>query len=157
MAMEADNEGDNIFMSVEDIAEHTSLTVRGTQKTLKTLKEKGRVGVRTEAIHHTPATYYLNLSQFKGKKKPVKTNEEINKYLELTWQSYPPDRRVGKSKTFNAILKAYKKISPEELLQKVRDYANAMHRREQYAPHSYRWFEHERYLDDPKTWNASRN
>lgn len=70
---------------------------------------------------------------------------------EAIYDAYP--RRVGKPAALRAIAVACGKVTPMVLLERTRAYAAAVNgQNPRFIPHPSKWFEQERYNDDPSTW-----
>jgi hypothetical protein len=70
------------------------------------------------------------------------------------WDAYP--KKAGKPKALSSIRKALGKRSFEDLLDLTKKYARAVQSMEPaFIPHPQKWFNHERYNDDPSTWIRS--
>jgi hypothetical protein len=70
------------------------------------------------------------------------------------WDAYP--KKAGKPKALISIRKALGKRSFEDLLDLTKKYARAVQSMEPaFIPHPQKWFNHERYNDDPSTWTRS--
>jgi hypothetical protein len=70
------------------------------------------------------------------------------------YEAYP--RKVSKPEALKAILKCFKKVEPERLLELTKQYAGIVadwpESERQYVPYPTTWFNQERFSDDPKTW-----
>jgi hypothetical protein len=69
---------------------------------------------------------------------------------EQIYQQYP--LKVGKPDALKAIRKAMLKVDPMILLEKTKAYAVARNGDRSFMPHPSKWFNGERYNDDPETW-----
>lgn len=70
------------------------------------------------------------------------------------WDAYP--KKAGKPKALLSIRKAIAKRSFDDLLDLTKKYARAVQSMEPaFIPHPQKWFNHERYNDDPSTWTRS--
>lgn len=80
--------------------------------------------------------------------------------LASIWDAYP--KKVAKEAGLKAMRKviAEGRITPENLLQKVRAYAEATKlwpdAKRQFIPHPATWFNDGRYEDDPAAWSAEQ-
>jgi hypothetical protein len=71
---------------------------------------------------------------------------------EIIYQAYP--RHVGKAQALKAIEKAFKKITPMELLSKVQEYAaSPAGKKGEFTPHPSTWMNREQWNDDPAEWH----
>lgn len=71
------------------------------------------------------------------------------------YEQYP--LKVGKPRAISAITKALKKIDPETLFNRTKQYAEVRNGDLKFVPHPATWFNQERYNDDPSTWKPSEN
>ncbi len=84
-----------------------------------------------------------------------KTKAKESAQAEEIYQAYP--RKVGKPKALAAIKKALKEIEAAELLAIVEAYTEAIDGTEaRFIPHPARWFNEQRYGDDPSEWNKGQ-
>jgi hypothetical protein len=73
---------------------------------------------------------------------------------EAIYQAYP--RKIGKPKGLQAIRKALKKVPTGKLLELTKRYSDAVrHTDHQFIPYPQKWFNEERFNDDPSTWVRS--
>ncbi len=155
MSVDADDDGCNICTPVRVITEASCLKERSVKKILSQLRANKVLVVEEPGIHHTANNYSINFVALGIKRaKAEGPNPELQEIMEKTWLAYPATRRVSKRKTFAALLKAYKEISPENLLNITKQYAASMNGNARYAPHSHRWFDQGRYNDQPSTWRG---
>lgn len=154
IAVDADNEGCNICTPVRVITEVSGLQERSVKKILSQLRAKNVLVIEQPGIHHTANNYSINFGALGIKRKKEQApSSDMADIIEATWLAYPKERRVSKKKTYTAILKAYKEISPNDLLEKTKQFSEAKKEEDpRYIPHSYRWFGQGRYNDDPSTW-----
>lgn len=86
--------------------------------------------------------------------KPKKVTVRLTgKALDI-YAEYP--RKVGREKALSAINVALKKVKADDLLAKVKEYAQAVAQwpasEKQYVPNPATWFNQGRWEDDPETW-----
>jgi hypothetical protein len=74
--------------------------------------------------------------------------------IDQIFEAYP--RKEGTAVAKRAIAKALKKISAEKLLGKTKAFAEARGGHLEYCPSPAKWFNEERYNDDPATWPDRR-
>lgn len=74
--------------------------------------------------------------------------------VRLIYAAYP--RKQGKTAALKAIAKACKAYNPQTLLERTRDYADAVARwtpeQREFVPYPQKWFSHGMYEDDPAKW-----
>ncbi len=88
--------------------------------------------------------------------KPKKSPAEpaINAEALAIYDAYP--RHIARADALDAIGKALKKISANELLKKTQEYAAARAGQDDhYTPHPATWFNRESYYDDPNAWKSN--
>lgn len=77
--------------------------------------------------------------------------------ISAIYEAYP--RKVGKAKAHTAIKKALTKVTPEALLEKVNQFAEATtHYPEEdrrFIPHPATWFNQGRWEDNPEEWKRT--
>jgi hypothetical protein len=84
----------------------------------------------------------------KGKKPNPETSE---KFQEAIYQEYP--HKVGKPAAMKAIEGALHRVKFKELLERTKAYAKSVRETGyEYIPYPQKWFNQERYNDDPSTW-----
>ena len=84
----------------------------------------------------------------KAKKKPDATALEN---AEVIYNSYP--RQDAKGAAIPAIIEAFRKVSPRELYDAVKQYAETMKDVDlKFIPGAAKWFNEERWTDDPAVW-----
>lgn len=88
------------------------------------------------------------------KRKEAPADPEINSIALAIYDAYP--RHIARADALDAIGKALKKISANELLKKTQEYAAARAGQDDhYTPHPATWFNRESYYDDPNAWKSN--
>jgi hypothetical protein len=81
-------------------------------------------------------------------------SEKNGKQAEEIYLAYP--RKIAKPAALKAIEKALKKISYDELMPAVQEYAKSRDGEDpKFTPHPATWFNSERWNDDRKDWQSS--
>jgi len=184
---ESNNRG---FLKINDkkieknvLARMLGLTLKKTEKTLKTLHDFGIYSIdENGVIYSRRMVKDEHLRQIRAEagklggspllkqkvKQPAKqkatpssssstsSSSSKNKdIIEKIYQAYP--KKVGKAKALKAIAKAIKKIDHEKLLSIVEQYAVSRQGEDpQYTPHPSTWFNAERWNDDQSTWKSKK-
>jgi hypothetical protein len=74
-------------------------------------------------------------------------NLNLNKNIEAIYSEYP--RKVGKLAASKKIAEALKKVTFDDLLEKVKKYSESVKGKDvKYIPHPSTWFGQGRYLDE---------
>lgn len=83
--------------------------------------------------------------------KSDEKTHSLKEWLDI-YEAYP--KKVGRPAALKAIASACQRISPAELLSRTVAYAKAVSGKDpRYIPHPSTWFNQDRFLDDPSTWN----
>jgi hypothetical protein len=81
---------------------------------------------------------------------PLKKSQ-LQELAESIYQEYP--RKTAKDNAIKAILKAMKENNPAFLLERTKAYSSAIGWKErQFIPYPAKWFNEERFNDDPEEW-----
>ena len=89
-----------------------------------------------------------------GVKKGSGEGKQIEDQAEEIYAAYP--RKVAKPDALRAIAKALTKNTFEFLIDATRSYAKAREgQNSQFTPHPATWFNADRFLDDPATWEET--
>jgi hypothetical protein len=95
-----------------------------------------------------PATYIEEVLGTRTKKNNLAECEEI-------WRYYP--RKAGKPAAIRAIAKAINRVGFDRLRALTMSFASVRpNKNDSYTPWPQRWFNEERYNDDPVTWEPKR-
>jgi hypothetical protein len=82
------------------------------------------------------------------------SNGSAGEHVVNIYDAYP--RKIGRPAALKAIAKALKTMDPARLLELTQKYAAAVAGTDQqYIPYPQKWFNQERYNDDPKTWGRA--
>ena len=88
------------------------------------------------------------------KRKDSPAEPAINADALAIYDAYP--RHIARADALDAIGKALKKISANELLKKTQEFAAARAGQDDhYTPHPATWFNRESYYDDPNAWKSN--
>jgi hypothetical protein len=91
----------------------------------------------------------------KQKQKQKKMEEDISPERKI-YDAYP--KKVGRPDAFRAISKALRDVDFEVLLRATSDYAEAMKDCDRkFIPYPQKWFNSQRYNDDPETWGCHKS
>lgn len=99
-----------------------------------------------------------NIEELEEPKRTPKNTLAASADCELIYSFYP--RKVAKGQALQAIGKALSKgVLVEDLLRSVKQFAEATSRwsdsDRNYIPHPATWFNTQRWLDDPTSWNRN--
>ena len=98
---------------------------------------------------------YLNTSSIheNGKKHLNNSGSEIEQQAEEIYKIYP--KKVGKPYAISAIKKAINKDGFKHVFEKTELYAKEYNGESRYIPHPSKFFNQERYNDDPSEWSQN--
>jgi len=82
---------------------------------------------------------------------PIDKSISVNLQSEQIWKTYP--RRAGKPAAIAAIKRAIKRVGFDQLMKATKAFAAARpNKNDPFTPWPQKWFNQERYNDDPATW-----
>ncbi len=92
-------------------------------------------------------------AQEKNKKHLNNSGPELEQQAEEIYKRYP--RKVGKPYAIKAINKAINKCGFNHIFEKTKLYAKEYNGDHRYIPHPSKFFNQERYNDDPSEWSQN--
>ncbi len=94
-----------------------------------------------------------SLTYEKGKKHLNNSGPELEQQAEEIYKKYP--KKVGKPDAINAIKKAINKDGFKHVFERTELYAKEYNGESRYIPHPSKFFNQERYNDDPSEWSQN--
>jgi len=160
LADRGSSDGRGIRPSIIDVASMTGISQRHVKRVLLKMKEQRIILVEEQAGYHSPNRYRINLAKLDKAARvepltrlPAFTPEQESRRVdaESIYAEYP--RKTERQYAIRAIIKALKSNTVEYLMERTKLYASMVNGSDKtFVPYAQRWFNRERFNDDPSTW-----
>ena len=155
--------------TINMIATETPLSAPTIRKALRMLESIGFIKISTplgknrgsliKVINYhkyqdspSPQSDYSSAHE-ESKKHLNNSGPELEQQAEEIYKIYP--KKVGKPDAIQAIKKAIKKCDFNHIFEKTKLYAKEYNGERRYIPHPSKFFNQERYNDDPSLWSQN--
>ncbi len=157
------------FRTIEKMIDEVSMSAPTLRKALSNLESEGFIkrttplgknrGFLIKVInYHQNQSVSSSLSNTSsihenGKKHLNNSGSEIEQQAEEIYKIYP--KKVGKPDAISAIKKAINKDGFKHVFEKTELYTKEYNGESRYIPHPSKFFNQERYNDDPSEWSQN--